>query len=68
MSQAREILEYMQKGNSITPLEALRKFGCMRLAARIADIKEMGHEVVMSIETDDNGKRYGIYWLKDYGK
>lgn len=38
-NQMQQILEYMQEGNSITPLEALRKFGCLRLGARIWDIR-----------------------------
>lgn len=37
-SQAQRILAYMKEGNTITPLEALHKFSCFRLGARIADI------------------------------
>ena len=43
MNQTEAILEYLQEGNPITPLEALREFGCMRLAARIADLKAKGY-------------------------
>jgi len=45
MNQTEAILEYLQEGNPITPLEALREFGCMRLAARIADLKAKGYEI-----------------------
>lgn len=40
-SQAKRILAYMEDGNSITPMEALKKFSCFRLGARIADISAM---------------------------
>jgi hypothetical protein len=40
-SQAKQILEYMRQGNRITQLEAIEKFGCLRLSARIADISKM---------------------------
>jgi hypothetical protein len=40
-SQTKQILEYMQQGNTITPLEALRKFGCLRLTSRIWDIEQL---------------------------
>lgn len=40
-SQTKQILEYMKQGNKITPLEALRKFGCFRLTSRIWDIERL---------------------------
>jgi len=43
MTQAQQILQYLQDGNSITPLEALHKFGCLRLGARIWDLRNAGH-------------------------
>lgn len=42
-SQSDRILEWMKSGKSITALEALREFGCFRLAARINDLKNDGH-------------------------
>lgn len=38
-SQVSKVLAYMKEGNSITPLEALNKFGAMRLSAIIKDIE-----------------------------
>ena len=40
-SQTKRILAYLRAGNRITPLEALRKFNCFRLGARIADIEKI---------------------------
>lgn len=39
------ILKYMQNYGSITPKEAEKYIGCMRLAARISDLKRMGYAI-----------------------
>ena len=44
MSQKTEILNYMQTHVGITPIEALDKFHCFRLAARISDLRSDGHK------------------------
>lgn len=38
-SQCAKILAYLRQGNTITSLEALKRFKCMRLASRISEIK-----------------------------
>lgn len=45
MSQKAAILAYLQKGNHLTPLGALNKFGCFRLAARVYELKCDGHKI-----------------------
>ena len=40
-SQTKQILDYLNQGNKITPLDALRKFGCFRLTSRIWDIERL---------------------------
>lgn len=62
-SQAKRILAYMQKGNRITPIEALELFGSFRLGARIADIKDMGFDVKSEFVDTPSGKRVKCYWL-----
>ena len=57
MSQCERIVEYMQQNGSITQLDALREFGCMRLASRISDLKRQGVAVKSTMETSKN--RYG---------
>lgn len=64
VSQKQLILEYLQLGHPITPIEALRHFGCFRLGARIADIKKDGHAIHTEMIHDKNtGKRYASYSL-----
>lgn len=60
-SQTDRILEYLLAGNSITSLEALNLFGCIRLASRISDIKARGYLVYsefIKTPTDKKVKRY----------
>lgn len=38
-SHKRQVLEYLKKHGSITPMDALREFGCYRLGARIYDLR-----------------------------
>ena len=46
MTQCEKILDYMRLNGSITPLDALREFGCMRLASRITDLKAQGYDII----------------------
>lgn len=39
------ILLYLKEHGSITALDAIREFGCMRLAARISDLRERGYDI-----------------------
>lgn len=45
MSKKQKILEYLQSGKSITPLEALHKFGSMRLGAVVWDLQKAGYDI-----------------------
>ena len=62
-SQTDRILEWMLEGNSITPLEALEKFHCFRLGARIADIKAKGYLVYSEFVTTPSEKKVKRYHL-----
>jgi hypothetical protein len=61
MSQLTEILQSLREG-PITPLEALDKHGCLRLAARIEELRQAGHQVVTHRITKD-GKSFAEYVL-----
>ena len=62
-SQTDLILDWMLAGHTITPLEALEKFGSFRLGARIADIRAKGSLVYSEFITLPNGKRVKRYNL-----
>ena len=67
MNQNTAILKHMRR-KSITPIEALELYGCFRLAARIADLREQGHSIVTSVIHNGNGKRFARYSLKPQRK
>jgi len=51
------------KKNPITPLQALKRYGCLRLAARINDLRSRGHQI--ETETVHQGnKHFARYVLK----
>ena len=62
-TQNERILQHLKSGNSITPLEALQWYGCMRLAARVLDLRESGHNVISVPMKLRNGKRVACYRL-----
>ena len=62
MTQNQQIKGYLEKGKSITPLQALNKFGCFRLAARISDLRNKGLNIATKIVTKE-GKSYASYRL-----
>ena len=65
-SQNARIAKYLQEGNSITPLDALNLFGCLRLGARIADLKDRYNmHIITNMVTTSNGKRVASYKLVD---
>ena len=63
MGQTERILKYLQEGNSITPLEALKRFGSMRLGARIYELKQQNYHITTKI-ISSNGKHYAKYTLE----
>ena len=56
-TQCYMVLRYMKDYGSITPIDAMREFGIMRLGARIYDLKAMGHRIEREMLTSQN--RYG---------
>jgi hypothetical protein len=61
-SQVEQIRAHLVSGRDITPLEALHRFGCLRLAARVADLRAQGIPVETVAELA-NGKRFARYRL-----
>ncbi len=61
-SQTQCVLTYIAKNGSITAVDALREFGCFRLAARVKDLRERGNDIRTAWRRD-GAKRYAIYYL-----
>lgn len=60
MSQTDLIRRHLTEHNSITPIEALRRYGCFRLAARIRDLRDQGF-CVQTVMVERNGTRFTKY-------
>jgi hypothetical protein len=53
---------WLLNGYSITQLDALNMFGCFRLSARIANLREEGLDIVTDM-VNVNDKRIAKYYL-----
>jgi hypothetical protein len=60
MTQTEAIRQHILTHNSITPIEALEHYGCMRLAARIRDLRKEGFSV-LTVKIERNGKHFAKY-------
>ena len=67
MSQIEAIREHLLKGKSITPLEALKKYGCFRLAAVVFNIRAEGYVVETEL-LHKKQKKWAKYSLIAYEK
>ena len=63
-SQNAQILAALERGEEITPLDALRDYGCMRLGARIWELKADGWNIASRPVKTAGGARVAQYWLR----
>lgn len=67
-TQTIRILRHLKDKGSITPLEALKKYGCYRLGARIWDLRKGGYsirtEIVNYMDKDGAQRRYAKYSME----
>ena len=62
-SQSAKVLYHLENYGSLTAIEALELFAWFRLAARINDLKEAGHDIQMEMKKMKNGKKIAVYSL-----
>ena len=62
MTQHAAILHAFERGARLTPMDALSRFGCMRLAARVHDMRMAGLDVRSRL-VERGGKQVACYWL-----
>jgi hypothetical protein len=60
--QRTQILKRLQAGKKVSALQSLRDFGCMRLAARVFELRERGHEITTTWRKKGSA-RYAVYRL-----
>ena len=64
LTQNQRILDYLKSGKTLTPLTALKKFGCFRLSARIFNLREQGNAILTKNVTR-KGKTFAEYSLME---
>ena len=62
-TQTAQILAHLKAGKAITPLDALSRFQCFRLGARIYDLRSEGHDISKRMVETPNGKKVAEYKL-----
>lgn len=64
MTQAEHILWHIQRYGSINPHQAMNYYGCMRLGARIYDLKRAGHHIISEREEGLNKHGERCHWAR----
>ena len=61
-TQNKQIKAHLDEGKTLSPMEALKKFDCWRLASRIKDLRYTGMNISTEMVKDTlTGKRYAKY-------
>lgn len=60
MTQNERIRKHLESGRWISPLQALNRYGCFRLAGRVHDLREDGMAII-SERVKRNGKTFARY-------
>ena len=63
MSQCDAILARLKQGHRLTAARAAKELRCWRLAARVKDLRDEGHNIITTMVEGFDGKRYAQYHL-----
>lgn len=64
MSQSERIIAHLFEGQKVTSLSALTKFGCLRLGARISELRKKGYPIADEwMTTPMTAKRVKRYYI-----
>jgi hypothetical protein len=61
-TQRDRLREWLKSGHPVTPLNALQMWGCMRLGARVLELRREGLDVKTTM-VQDGRTRYARYHL-----
>ena len=65
-TQCDRILRHLRDYGSITAQEAIQEYGCMRLAARIADLRQQGYSIGRRTKTVKNRNGNNVSFAEYY--
>lgn len=63
MKKIEQVLSHLQTHGSITPHDALIKYGYYRLSDGIWKLRNRGYNIITTEETSDKGDKYARYVL-----
>ena len=63
MSQNIELLRHFRDGRTLTSAEAIVRFSCERLAARVSELRRAGWDIQGTLTECHDGKRRVVYSL-----
>lgn len=63
MSQSDAILDALKRGETLTALDALARFRCLRLSGRVLELRQKGYAIETRIVETPSGKRIAEYSL-----
>lgn len=66
-TQTQAILKYLQTHEGLSQREATIKLDCIRLGARIHDLRKMGYDIITEMRTGKNKSHYAFYVLMKEG-
>lgn len=64
-SQNDAILKALKKGEKLTPLAMLKRFGCLRASGRIFDLRLKGHNIKTTMIKTGDSKRVAEYSIEN---
>lgn len=64
MTHSDRILAHMQTHGSITAAEAIERFGCYRLGARIYDLRHKGYKIISIVEQGKNRDGEPVHYAR----
>jgi hypothetical protein len=57
------VLRHLRSGKRITAYEAVQRYGIYRLAARVNELRRMGH-AVKSEDVWQGSRHWAVYWME----
>jgi len=62
-AQTTEILAHLKAGNTLTAIDSVNRFRCLRLAGRILELRQQGHRIETEMVRIGERKRIALYRL-----
>jgi hypothetical protein len=62
-SQEAKILAHLKRGKVLTPMSAYHLFDCLRLSARVYNLRRRGYRIQSAICRTPSGKRVSVFSL-----